>query len=84
MDLGRAAKFGFVGALGVILLSLGTYGLMGLVWANRISGVEGRATDTMMIIGIAGTAVAILFLFVVIGGYLDRELEARGLGTPEE
>lgn len=84
MGLGRAAKFGSVGAIGVILIALGTTGLMGMAWADRISGSEGMAIGTMMIVGIAGTAIAILFLFVVIGAFLDRELEARGLGNPEE
>lgn len=84
MDLGRAARFGFVGAIGVILITLGTYGLMGLAWADRVAGSEGNAIATMTIVGIAGMAVGILFLFVVIGAYLDRELEARGLGSPEE
>jgi len=84
MDIGRAAKYGTIGAIGVILISLGTYALMGMVWANRIASAEGDATATMMIVGVAGTGTAILFLFVVIGAFLDRELEARGLDTPKE
>ncbi len=84
MDFGRASRFGVVGAVGVILLALGTYGLMGMVWADRISGAEGMAIHTMLIVAIAGTALTVVFLFVVIGAFLDRELEARGLETPEE
>lgn len=83
MDLGRVAKFGSVGAIGVVLISLGTAGLMGMAWADRISGSEGMAVGTMIIIGIAGTAITILFLFVVIGAFLDRELDERELGNPE-
>ncbi|GAB3311243.1 hypothetical protein EI982_04840 [Haloplanus rallus] len=84
MDLDRAAKFGSVGAIGVVLVALGTVGLMRLAWTERISGAEGMAVGTVVIVGIAGTAITILFLFVVIGAFLDRELEARELGDPEE
>ncbi|WP_318569349.1 hypothetical protein [Salinigranum marinum] len=84
MDLARAAKFGSVGATGVILISFGSAGLMGMAWADRISGSEGMAIGSMMMVGIAGTAITVLFLFVVIGAFLDRELEARGLGNLEE
>lgn len=84
MDIGRAAKFGSLGAIGVILIYLGTYSLMGVAWADRVAGSEGDAIGTIMIVGIAGTALAILFLFVVFGAFLDQELEARGLGSPEE
>jgi len=84
MDIDRAAKYGTIGAIGVILISLSTYGLMGMAWANRLAGAEGDARGTMMIVGVAGTGTAVLFLFVVIGAFLDRELEARGIDTPEE
>jgi hypothetical protein len=38
----------------------------------------------VLFVGIAGTATTVLFLFVVIGAFLDRELEARGLDSPGE
>jgi hypothetical protein len=84
MDLGRATKFGSVGAVGVVLIALGTAGLMGMAWADRISGSEGMAIGTVILVGIGGTVTAVLFLFVVIGAFLDRELEARGLEGSEE
>jgi uncharacterized protein YybS (DUF2232 family) len=84
MDLGRAAKYGSASALGVVLISLGTSGLMGTVWNDRLSGAEGMAIANIIMIGILGMALAIVFLFVVIGAFLDRELEARGLSDPEE
>lgn len=84
MNLGRATKYGLVGAIGVILLSLGTYGLMELAWADRVAGAEEMAFRTVMLVGLAGTAVTVLFLFVVIGAFVDRELEARGLSDSEE
>jgi hypothetical protein len=84
MELGRAGKFGTIGAIGVILISLGTLGVAWLAWADRVAGAEGDAIGTMVIVGIAGTGIAVLFLFVVIGAFLDRELEARGLASSEE
>lgn len=84
MDLGRAPKFGSVGSIGVILIALGSFGLMGMAWNSRISGAEGMTIGTMILVGIAGTALIILFLFVVFGAFLDRELEARGLGNPDD
>jgi hypothetical protein len=84
MDLDRAAKFGSVGAVGVVFLSLSSSVLMAMAWNDRISGSEGTAIGTVMLVGIAGTAVTVLFLFVVIGAFLDRELEARGLDEPDE
>ena len=84
MDLGRAARYGLIGAVGFVLISLGTGGLMGLAWADRVSGHEGRAMGVVAMVGIAGTALAVLYLFVVVGAFVDRELEARGLGGPDE
>ena len=84
MDLGRAAKYGLIGAVGFVLIWLGTGGLMGLAWADRVSGHEGRAMGVVALVGILGTAVAVLYLFVVVGAFVDRELEARGLVDSEE
>lgn len=84
MDLGRTAKFGSVGATGVILISLVTSSLIGMVWNDRITGSEGMAIGTMIIVGIVGIAIIILFLFLIIGAFLDRELEARGLNNPDK
>lgn len=84
MQLDRAAKYGVIGAIGVILISLVTFGLSRVVWATRISGFEGKAIDTIMIVGVGGTALTILFLFVVIGAFINAELTARGLGNPED
>lgn len=84
MDLGRTAKFGSVGATGVILISLVTSGLIRMAWTDRITGSEGMAIGTMIIVGIAGIAITIMFLFLIIGAFLDRELEVRGLNNPNE
>jgi hypothetical protein len=77
MDLGRSLKFGAIGAVGVVLALLATVGLSWIVWADRITGAEGDATSTIGLVVIAGVAVAVVFLFVVIGGFVDRELAAR-------
>jgi len=84
MNLGRTAKFGSVGAVGVILISLVTYGLMWMAWNGRISGAEGMAIGTMILVAVGGLAITVLFLFFVVGAFFDRELEARGLDNAEE
>lgn len=84
MELDRAAKFGTIGAIGVILISLATLGLSWAAWADRIAGAEAQAMGTVVVVTLAGTTVTIVFLFVVIGGFIDRELEARGLDDFEE
>lgn len=84
MLLDRVAKFGVIGAIGISLISLGAFWLMEITWANRVAGVEGKARGTVLIIAVAGTALAIFFLFIVIGGFIDRELEARGIDKPDE
>jgi len=84
MNLGRTAKFGSVGAVGVILISLVTYGLMWMAWNDRISGAEGMAIGTMILVAVGGLAITVLFLFFVVGAFFDRELEARGLDSAEE
>lgn len=54
MLLDRVAKFGFVGAIGTILISLGTFGLIGIAWAERTAGFEGKTLGTILIIWIGG------------------------------
>lgn len=82
MNLGRASKFGLVGAIGVIIISIGAYGLMAMAWSDRIRGSEGMVIASIVIIGIAGMGIGVVFLFLVIGAFLDRELEARGITEP--
>lgn len=84
MELDRAAKYGSIGAVGVVLISLGTVGLAWVAWADRVAGAEGMAFWTVVLVGISGMAVAVLFLFVVIGAFLDRELADRGLDGAED
>lgn len=76
-------KFGLIAATGVTVVSLMT-GLV--IWREYTSTIAGRepAWFLMLLIGIFGLIVNMLFLFLVIGIYIDRELEARGLASPEE
>jgi hypothetical protein len=79
MELDRTAKFGTIGAAGVVGLSLGTFGLARAAWADRVAGAEGQAAGIVGLVVIGGLAVTVPFLFVVVGAYIDRELAARGL-----
>jgi len=82
--LDRTAKFGTVGAAGVLLIALGTFGLTVIEWNSRITGAEGSAIRTILLVVAGGIAVAVVFLFLVIGAFVDRELAARGLESTEE
>lgn len=79
MGLDRAAKFGTIGAAGTVLIALGTVGLGWVAWADRVAGADGMALGTVVLVGIAGMAATVLFLFVVVGAFVDRELADRGL-----
>lgn len=82
MRIDRAAKFGVIGAVGVATVSLVTLWLMQSARADAIR--PGDATPTVLIVGIAGTAAALIYLFAVIGAFVDRKLEARELDSPGE
>ena len=73
VDIGQTVKFNSVGA-SVILVSLGTYAIMGMVWTDRIAGQEGKAIGEMQIGHIGIIAITVLFLFLVTSHFLDRKL----------
>ena len=83
MRIDRAAKFGLVATVGVATISLSTGWLLWTEYTTTISGTE-PAWMLMLVIGVAGLTVNLLFLFAVIGEYVDRKLEARGVARPEE
>lgn len=83
MLLARAVKFGFIATIGVAFFSLATGWLIWTEYTTTISGIE-PAWFLMLMIGVAGLTLNMLVLFTVIGEYVDRELEARGLASPEE
>lgn len=82
MRIDRAAKFGIAGAIGVTAISLATVGLMLKVQADAIRAED--AVIRMAMVGVAGTWANLLFLFGVIGVFVDRKLAAHGLDSREE
>lgn len=74
----RATKFGLVAATGIVLISLATYGLI----QQARSPLRGDTVVLLVLIG--GTVTNLIFLFMVIGVYVERKLEARGLITRNE
>lgn len=84
MRLDRAAKFGFVATIGVTAISLATFLMIRMVWANRISGFEGKSIATIVLVGAGGTTVILMFLFAVIGVFVDRKLEASEIASRDE
>lgn len=83
MLLARAAKFGFVATLGVAFVSLATGWVIWREYTTTISGTD-PAWSLILVIGIAGLAVNMIFLFMVIGEYIDRELDAKGSARLEQ
>lgn len=78
MRIERATKYGLVAAAGVLPLTGGTRWLI-----RQVRAGAGDAQGTVIFVGVAGTVVTLIFLFAVVGAYVDRELEARGI-EPEE
>lgn len=81
MRLERAVRFGFVGTVGVIAISLGTF------WVLRISEdpamPAGELLVFLIVVGM-GTWVALMFLFGLFDAFVDEKLETRGRADPEE
>lgn len=79
MQIDRAATYGLIATVGVTAISLVTAWLLRSVIADSI----GRPDPVLLlIVAIAGTAVTMIFLFAVIGVFVDRKLEARESSTP--
>jgi len=81
MRLERAVRFGFVGTIGVITISLGTF------WMLRISEdpamPAGELFIFLTVVGM-GTWVALMFLFGLFDVFVDEKLEAREHASPED
>lgn len=82
MRIDRAAKFGVIAAMGLTAISAGTYWLIQSVRFNVIRPED--SLISMLIVLIGGTAASLMFLFAVIGVFVDRKLAARGVPDPEE
>jgi len=81
MRLERAVRFGFVGSIGVIAISLGTFGVLRI--ARDPSRPAGKAFIFLLVVGL-GTAVTLMFLFALIDVFIDEKLELRERSGPEE
>lgn len=81
MRLERAVRYGFIGSIGVLTISLGTF------WFLHISQdpatPAGEAFIFLLVVGL-GTAVALMFLFALIDVFIDEKLENRDLSSPEQ
>ena len=65
-------------------MAFGTGGLMFDVWNDCIAVADESAVALMILVGIGRIAITNLFLILVIGSFLNRELEAKGLGSQNE
>jgi len=82
MELGRAAKFGLFGSIGLTLI----WSVLFLVFREGQTGVEGGTTGgdlTVLVIVLGGTVASLVMLFLLFGEYLDQKLAARGLTGAE-
>lgn len=83
MRLDRAARFCLLGSVGPIRISLAVTGLVSEILAGVEAGtVQGIVAILLNVI--VGTVVRMIFLFTLVGEYLDREPAARGLDRSEE
>lgn len=83
MLLARTAKFGRIATLGVAFVSVATGWVIWREYTTTVSGQD-PALSLILVIGVTGLTVSMIFLFIVIGEYVDRELEAKGLARLEE
>lgn len=83
-SLDRAAKFGAIGASGVLLYSLGMAWVTWSFWISELSDSEMNALGIIVIFGIIGAVITVVFLFVIVGQFIHRELEARGLSDSDQ
>ena len=81
MRLERAVRFGFVGTIGVIAISFGTF------WVLRLSEdpamPAGELFIFLIVVGM-GTWGALMFLFGLFDVFVDEKLEARERASPED
>lgn len=80
MRFDLAARFGLYGTVGFLLIGLMTFVLIGEIQSGVKAGTaEGTAAVLMILAG--GIAVGTIYLFVLVGEYVDRELAARESAT---
>ena len=83
MRLDRAAKFGVFGSIGFTVIWLGMFAMIRETQTGVTGGtLEGDVVTAVVLFG--GTVVGMMFLFTLIGEYIDRELDSRGVANVEE
>jgi hypothetical protein len=83
MRLDRAAKFGLFGSIGFTLIWLGMFAMVREIQTGVTGGtLEGDVVTAVVLFG--GTVAGMIFLFTLIGEYVDRELDSRGIASIEE
>lgn len=82
MRLERAVRFGFIGAVGVTIVSLVTSWLLQQALTQSMSGFNQLFVS--VIVGGFGTAVALSLLFGLIDALVDEKLDERGQRRPGE
>ena len=83
MEIERAVKFGLIATVGISFFALATGYLIWDEYTTTIAGQE-PAWLLMLLIGLGGVTAILLFLFILIGEYIDRELQAKGVRSDEE
>lgn len=83
MRLERAVRFGFTGMIGLAVIGVVTVWVATL--ADATVSVNLRGTDIRIVImGLMGAAVALMFLFWLIGLFVDEKLEDNEIDRPDE
>lgn len=80
MRIERVVRYGFVGTVGLSATTLLTFWLIREV--ERSAGSIG--TIRILIAGVIGTFVALMFLFALIDALVDEKFETHGRVGPEE
>lgn len=65
-------------------MAFGTGGLMFGVWNDCIGAADESVAALVILVGIERIAITNLSLILVIGCFLNYELEAKGLGSQNE
>ena len=83
MQIERALKFGLIATVGIATISLGTGWLLWTQYSPKHSVTEPSLGFTLTI-ALAGLAVNLMFLFTVIGEYVDQTMAAKGISGANE
>lgn len=76
MRIERAATFGAIATVGIVGIALVTIRMIQIVRANTVLGNRPDLA-TILLVAVSGTAVALIFLFAVIGVFVDRKIASH-------